>query len=67
MTELFGSFVTPLDEAPGFAVIIGSAFANVFVLPSPEGGARSVFSSLVGCAYLHTQPSTPRRGAHGAR
>ena len=47
MAELFGSFATPLDEAPGFAVIIGSALAHVLVLPWGDDDAIILTRSFV--------------------
>ena len=33
MREVFGAFLRERDDAPGFHVVVGSAYASIYVLP----------------------------------
>ncbi len=47
MHELFGTFVHMRDDAPAFAVVVGTALAQVFVVPWGEDNASVTIRSYV--------------------
>ena len=47
MQEIFGAFVKMRDDAPGFHVVVGSAYASVYVLPWKDDDATVMARSYV--------------------
>ncbi len=47
MREVFGAFLRERDDAPGFHVVVGSAYASIYVLPWRDDDATVMARSYV--------------------